>query len=314
MPLSSNVIKGKNTGQKIQLLGLSLPEFLKPVTATDATGFSPTSVSDFKPNSSTPPGEIAGTSSGTNTVPVSRPIVHSAVLRGGQAQSLVNGWCVPVLQGNVSHRVRTITSSNTEDLTRLISQAKTQSAEIIAEADEKATQILAETKTRAESLRQQAFMEGMNTAKSEAAQSMHQVERIFQETQLWQEQVMHQSQGRIMEMVIEIGRKLFGDGFELSAEQLDHVVSRAINEGSRLGNLRIYLHPEDAKILVNLWQESEITVNGQQIQIVSSQNISRGGCFVDGQFGIVDGRVEEQIDQIAESMKPVVYNLESDEV
>ena len=63
------------------------------------------------------------------------------------------------------------------------------------------------------------------------------------------------------------------------------------------------------KSLVNLWQESEISVNGQQIQIVSSQNISRGGCFVDGQFGIVDGRVEEQIDQIAESLKPVLTNL-----
>jgi flagellar biosynthesis/type III secretory pathway protein FliH len=153
-------------------------------------------------------------------------------------------------------------------------------------------------------------MEGMNAAKLETAQSMHQVERIFQETQLWQEQVMRQSQGRIIEMVVEIGRKLFGGGFELPAEQIDHIVSRAISEGSRLGDLRIYLNPEDSKTLVNLWQESEITVNGQRIQIVSSQNISRGGCFVDGQFGIVDGRVEEQMDQIVETLKPVLSNLE----
>jgi hypothetical protein len=69
-------------------------------------------------------------------------------------------------------------------------------------------------------------------------------------------------------MVLAIGKKLFSSGFELPADQIDHIVSRAINEASRLGNLRVYLNPEDAKLLVNLWQESELTLNGQQIQVV----------------------------------------------
>ena len=184
------------------------------------------------------------------------------------------------------------------DYSYILDDAKVRADEIIAEADKNAAMIMDQAQMKRKPIKQKAFMEGMTTARNEVSQTMHQVERIFQETQLWQEQVMHQSQGRIMEMVMAIGRKLFGNGFELPSEQIDHIVSRAINEGSRLGNLRIYLHPEDSKILVNLWQESELTVNGQQIQIISSQNISRGGCFVDGQFGIVDGRVEEQIDQI----------------
>jgi flagellar assembly protein FliH len=236
------------------------------------------------------------------------------VLRSGQVHSPVNGWTAPILQGIVTHKAKTVVTSEPEDLTHLLIQAKEQSDQIIAEANEKAAKILLDAQKEIEGLKQKAFMEGMNAAKAETAQSMHQVERVFQETQLWQEQVMRKSQGRIMEMIVEIGRKLFGSGFDLSAEQIDHIVSRAINEGSRLGDLRIYLHPEDSKVLVNLWQESEITVNGQRIQIVSSQNISRGGCFVDGQFGIVDRRVEEQMDQIVATIKPVMASLELDEV
>jgi flagellar biosynthesis/type III secretory pathway protein FliH len=114
-------------------------------------------------------------------------------------------------------------------------------------------------------------------------------------------------------MVLSIGKKLFGGGFELPAEEIDHIVSRAINEASRLGNLRVYLNPEDAKLLVNLWQESELTLNGQQIQIVSSQNILRGGCFIDGEFGVLDGRLEEQFDQITKSIKSAESNLEVEE-
>ena len=84
---------------------------------------------------------------------------------------------------------------------------------MVAEANAKSVQIIEAAKQEAEGLRQKAFMEGMNAAKAETAESIHKVERIFQETQLWQEQVMHQSQGLIMGMIVDIGRKLFGDGF-----------------------------------------------------------------------------------------------------
>jgi flagellar biosynthesis/type III secretory pathway protein FliH len=204
-------------------------------------------------------------------------------------------------------------SVTVEDHSYLIEEAKSQADAIIAEAEKNAEAIMAQARTEAEGLKQSAFSEGMSAARSEMSQTLHQVERLFQETQLWQEQVMRQSQTRIIEMVMAIGKKLFSSGFELPAEQIDHIVSRAINEASRLGNLRVYLHPEDAKLLVNLWQESELTLNGQQIQIVSSQNISRGGCFIDGEFGVLDGRVEEQFDQINKSIKSTEGNLEVEE-
>ena len=200
-----------------------------------------------------------------------------------------------------------------EDYSYLIDEAKAKADEIIAEAGNNANAILAQANTEAEAIKQKAFTEGMTSARNEMSQTVHQVTRIFQETQLWQEQVMRQSQARIIEMVMAIGKKLFSGGFELPAELLDQIVSRAINEASRLGNLRVYLHPEDAKLLVNLWQESELTLNGQQIQIVSSQNISRGGCFIDGEFGVLDGRVEEQFDQINRSIKTAETNLEVEE-
>lgn len=211
-------------------------------------------------------------------------------------------------QQSVSH-----VAERVEDHAYLLTEAKAKAEEIISEAEKNAEEILVQARKEAESIKQSAFSEGMASARSEMSQTLHQVERLFQESQLWQEQVMRQSQTRIIEMVLAIGKKLFGAGFVLPAEQIDSFVSRAINEASRLGNLRVYLHPEDAKLLVNLWQESELTLNGQQIQIVSSQNISRGGCFIDGEFGVLDGRVEEQFDQINKSIKSTEGNLEVEE-
>ena len=252
MQSSSKVIKGKIENQTSVFSGMSLPEFGRNTARPEMVGFSASILPDFSPKTTTQVESTPGLTSEHPLEPVTRHYVHSAILRSGQMQSSVNGWFAPVLQGNISHHIKAITSSNTDELTRLISQAKDLSAQIEAEANEKSAQILEAAKQDADGIRQKAFMDGMNAAKAETAESMHQVGRVFQETQLWQEQVMHQSQGLIMGMIVDIGRKLFGNGFDLAAEQLDHIVSRAINEGSRLGNLRIYLHPEDAKVLVNL--------------------------------------------------------------
>jgi flagellar assembly protein FliH len=313
MQSSSNIIKTHHSDEVKSFMDMGLPEFHNSSITQEAVEFSISNLPDFTSgNLNIPTSLINELVESTFDHPFHQS--NHSTLHVSQAHTLVNGWEAPTLQGIVKSRVSSATPNEPEDLTHLLIQAKEQAAVIIADANQAAAQILANAQKEVESLKQKAFMEGMNAAKAETAQSMHQVERVFQETQLWQEQVMHKSQGRIMEMIVEIGRKLFGNGFDLSAEQIDHIVSRAINEGSRLGDLRIYLNPEDSKILVNLWQESEITVNGQRIQIVSSQNISRGGCFIDGQFGIVDGRVEEQMDQIITNIKPVMASLELDEV
>jgi flagellar biosynthesis/type III secretory pathway protein FliH len=312
----SKVIKNGNSDSIAQFPVTGLDEFSVPRSSIEKPVFA--TLMNAEPVKSEENGLIPAESE-LPTKPVLHTTLfvnHVPVLHEKQDQADIHSWNVAEFLKEAPADSEKQTKSGqqfvqkVEDYAYLLDDAKAKADEIIFEADKNAVAMIAQAKVEAEALKQKAFSEGMSTARSEVSQTMHQVERLFQETQLWQEQVMHQSKGRIVEMVLAIGKKLFGNGFELSAELIDHIVSRAINEGSRLGNLRIYLNPDDAKLLVNLWQESELTLNGQQIQIVSSQNISRGGCFIDGQFGIVDGRVEEQIDQIEKSIKLAEVNSE----
>jgi flagellar biosynthesis/type III secretory pathway protein FliH len=305
MPSSSKVIKAAGTSVFNPLKIDGLDDFNTDNTQVSTVGSSSNKVSveedkSYKPDITWTTGKFAGEIREKPQTPI-----HSWVVSDFQREP---SNTPTKLQQPVSY-----VAEKVDDHARLIDEAKVKADDVISEAEKNAEEILAQARKEAENIKQNAFSEGMASARSEMSQTLHQVERLFQETQLWQEQVMRQSQTRIIEMVMAIGKKLFGSGFELPSEQIDHYVSRAINEASRLGNLRVYLHPEDAKLLVNLWQESELTLNGQQIQIVSSQNISRGGCFIDGEFGVLDGRVEEQFDQINKSIKSTEVNLEVEE-
>jgi len=312
-PSFSRILKGEKV-ETISQFQVSELERVMAVSAKPPAPLSPMVGEQGNPN---PDGAdaVEKTEAGQNTRPAAIFNTRAPYMSKVTKSEAIQGWTVPEFKKEVVHRnmEQTAAPRVVEDHSYLLEDARAKADEIIAEAEKNAARIMEEAKTEAESLKQKAFMDGMTTARNEISETLHQVERIFQESQLWQERVMHQSQNRIIEMVLSIGKKLFGSGFELPADQIDHIVSRAINEASRLGNLRIYLNPEDAKLLVNLWQESEITLNGQQIQIVSSQNILRGGCFIDGQFGVVDGRVEEQIDQINDAIKETANNLENPE-
>jgi flagellar assembly protein FliH len=196
-----------------------------------------------------------------------------------------------------------------EEINQAISQAEqllreaTESAnDTLAQAQQQAEEMLREAQDQAAQIRQQAYAEGSEAAKNEAVSLLNQLETMINDTQIWKQNLLNQSEADIIKLVISIGKKLFTDGFTLPPQVVERVVGRAVAEAGRLGNLKIYLNPSDNAKLTALWQETELMLNGQHIELVSNQSILPGGCFIEGEFGTVDGRVELQLEQIEQSL------------
>lgn len=184
--------------------------------------------------------------------------------------------------------------------------------EIVSSAQKQAQQIIKEAEQHKEQVYQAAYQEGIVKGQAEAVEVLNSAAAVVKETQAWRERMLKDSESNLIEMLQIISKKLFGTGFVLEPSMVEQMVARAISEASRLGNLRVYLNPADEKSLISLWQDSELTVNGQKIQLVPSQNIVRGGCFVEGEFGSVDGRVDVQLDLIQEQLSRTLNDREEE--
>ena len=110
MPSYSRVIKENTESQKANFSGLNLPEFVKPGSRPEMHEISLSIFPEFSQKQPALEENLAVANSTFPLEPVARHFVHSAVLRSGQMQSSVNGWFAPVLQGNISHHVKAITS------------------------------------------------------------------------------------------------------------------------------------------------------------------------------------------------------------
>ena len=186
-----------------------------------------------------------------------------------------------------------------------ISNVKGISKEIIENAKKEAELIKQKAETESAEIRSQAYREGYEEGFARVNTEIETLRTIQKNLQSLNEEIIKSSETKIVELIKLITVKMFANGLALDATMLRDVVARAINEASRLGNVKVYLNPEDLDKLKKLWRESELDYNGQKIQLASNADILPGGCFVEGDFGSVDARVDTQMKSVLNTMEEI---------
>lgn len=116
--------------------------------------------------------------------------------------------------------------------------------------------------------------------------------------------------------------KAQADGIGMALELADRIIKHAIHSDPEAGsqNLRkviqfavnhehvkIKLNPEDVKIVEIIILESFPDVDvDQQFEFITDRSIHRGGCLVETDHGIVDARIDQQLETMAGELKNVI--------
>jgi flagellar assembly protein FliH len=172
---------------------------------------------------------------------------------------------------------------------------------ILETAQRQADEILSQARLDAEEAILQGHKDGWAAAEAETGSIVQTAMNIVEQVSAWREEMIAQSESVVIEMVKEIAKKLFVTGFELDREVLKQTYTRVVENARSLGDLSIYANPDDAVNLDPFWREFQVNLTGHQIQIIPSAAITRGGCYVQGQMGTVDGRIETQLKAILDT-------------
>ncbi|MCL4559613.1 MAG: FliH/SctL family protein [Chloroflexi bacterium] len=185
-----------------------------------------------------------------------------------------------------------------------VRQIEAENERLRENARTQANEILANARIEAERIILQAHKEGWAAAETETSAMLETAKAIVDQVSAWREELLVQSETVVIGLVKEIGRKLFGDGLALDSTVLQQTFNRVMENARSLGDLSIYVHPDDATNLGAYWREFQVSISGHQIQIIPSTAIRRGGCFIEGQWGTVDGRIETQLKAIMDALSP----------
>jgi flagellar assembly protein FliH len=185
---------------------------------------------------------------------------------------------------------------------QILEQARLQADEIILAAQAEADNILLQAQAEIDEQKEEAYRQGTEQARGELKEALKTVHVVVDEVHQWQAELASQGESLLLEMLKEIAQKLFGEGVELDTNALQMNLNRIMETARGLGDLNIFLNPKDAKNLDPSWSEYQMLVSGDKVKIIPSGKITRGGCFVKGEMGIVDGRVEVQLEAILKAL------------
>jgi flagellar biosynthesis/type III secretory pathway protein FliH len=231
------------------------------------------------------------------------------VLKGETGQLNSSPWEPGTALGLVSGRKGSewVPASSWDEIetpTSTINAARKQAEKIIAEARVQAEQVLKETREQADTIILNAHEEGWIAAQAETQDLLSTAHAIVEQVNAWRNEMLENSQEEVLELVRVISKRMFGEGIELGTEMLQEAFNQALQDARTLGDLKLYVHPHDAVNLDPYWRDFQVAIGGHQVKIIPSEAIRRGGCFIDGEMGSVDARIETQLKSIMEVLGP----------
>ena len=167
-------------------------------------------------------------------------------------------------------------------------EAGREARDIVERAEEQAKQIIAAAERQSASITEQARQEGIAKGLAEwNAILARTAERAAELENSWEEKMLRLS--------VKVAEKILGEELRIAPSGIAAIV-RQVLAGTRCGR-QITIQVNEADVqevrqhIDSLKQVGVIT----EIAVVSSPSVSRGGCIVQSELGVIDARLETQL-------------------
>lgn len=176
----------------------------------------------------------------------------------------------------------------------------------LAQVAQRAEALLAQARSQAEGLRQAAREEGLAQGREEGKQELlvaaaalaEGVEGLIR----LERRLVSDLAPNIVRLALEIAEKLVGKAVTEDPEIVASVLERAKKDIPESRCSRIWLHPEDYRLLQEVRPDLLENMNGEKLQVISSDEIGRGGCRVETDMGTVDATLRTQLEEVRDQL------------
>lgn len=115
--------------------------------------------------------------------------------------------------------------------------------------------------------------------------------------------VIGECEGAMVALALEIAGKLVID-MPISSEMVEAAVREALASVEQKGTLTVLLNPMDFEMLQTANAPVLLTdVGGERMKFQPSPQVTRGGCMVHTNFGVVDARRETKLEALKQSLE-----------
>jgi type III secretion protein L len=174
-------------------------------------------------------------------------------------------------------------------LKREVYEATREARDVVALAQEKAKHIIEDAEAASDTIRQHAREEGI-------AKGLAEWNEILAGANQRAEELEKNSEETMLRLSVRVAEKIIGQEVRLRPETIVSIVHEVLRCARPGKQLTIQVNEADAQqARTRIDRLKESLSASTEIQIVGSATVSRGGCIVESELGIIDARLETQL-------------------
>lgn len=236
---------------------------------------------------------------------------------------LGESFVVPIDQSSHNKKIQEALEKEQE----IILRGEQQASEIIAQAQAEGQKIIEEAKAQAMSqvdeITQQAHNEGFEAGHVEGYENITQelqdkiisVNNFAQSTFDVKNNIVKSAHSDIINLVIQIAKKVCSKSLELDDGVLKELTKSAIRNLKDKEEITIIVNPQMAEKIYSISEElKEQIPQLSSIKIIEDNSVSPDGTIVESPLSRVDARVKSQINEIADKLFEKLNSTECEDL
>jgi len=175
-------------------------------------------------------------------------------------------------------------------------EASREAEQILIRARREAEVILAEAGGQAEAAREAARQQGYQEGLSHWNQALA-------DALAARENLLLDGQQEVVRLAVRVAEKIIGEQIRADPGTVVSIVREALKSVGRERSLTIQVNPQHVEeVRSRMERLQEALGTGRQIQVQPSPAVSIGGCVVESELGVIDARLETQLQCLEEVM------------
>jgi len=183
--------------------------------------------------------------------------------------------------------------------------------EEIREPQEEYSRLIREAEIEARKIKEEAYRKGFSEGKEEGLRmAQERAERLFKEIRTYmdrledlEEDLCRESEREVVELALAIARKIIIREITTDPLTIAHIARAALEKIPFSLQIKIRVNPADWEYIT---KKPFDTGKYKDIAFEPDNTINPGGCYIETEFGDIDARWEEQLQEIERLFKGLI--------
>lgn len=150
---------------------------------------------------------------------------------------------------------------------------------------------------------EQGREQGWQEAREEYSHALAEARSILEDAPLWKRRKIGEAEPFVLELTLEIARKVIGEQLTCDQEHLLTLIRRALSHTQEYKAITVAVSPDSYMyVQENRTRLVDVLDSQVEVTIVPDESAADGGCIIRTSLGNVDARVDTQLAEIKKAL------------